>query len=250
LSQAVAKARQARRTSSVEASRAQLRHASALLRYSSALCFLRGGWSSKTVSAPCDGEILASCRSTKLLPSCGTPGWGSARGTAFLTSLEAIEAASSLSEPSSELFLALSFCTVMALRIAIAASGPCGQERMRSSGRNPYPAGPPLNPLLCAGWLLHDSRPVHFLMVSGDPTAHRAIAPRRALMLERSTTDHALAGTRLMPPRRAPSLIAGFAYAARGAVAGRRPLTAASDKQLAATIAALLAPLRGHLGAA
>ena len=26
-------------------------------------------------------------------------------------------------------------------------------------------------------------------MVSGDPTAHRATAPRRALMLERSTTD-------------------------------------------------------------
>jgi hypothetical protein len=125
-----------------------------------------------------------------------------------------------------------------------------GRDAQHKANYYPYPAGPPPNPLLCAGWLLHDSRPVHFLMVSGDPTAHRAIAPRRALMLERSTTDHALAGTRLMPPRRAPSLIAGFAYAARGAVAGRQPLTAASYKQLAATIAALLAPLRGHLGAA
>jgi hypothetical protein len=96
-----------------------------------------------------------------------------------------------------------------------------------------------------AGWLLRNARPVHFFVVSGDSAAHRAIAPRRALMLERSATDQALADARLMPPRRAPSLIAGFAYAARGAVAGR--LNAACEKRLAATIAVLLAPFRGHM---
>ena len=48
-------------------------------------------------------------------------------------------------------------------------------------------------------------------------------------MLERSPTDEALADTRLKP-RRPPSLIAGFAHAARRAVEGRRPLTAAREK--------------------
>ena len=65
-------------------------------------------------------------------------------------------------------------------------------------------------------------------------------------MLERSPTDEALADTRLKP-RRPPSLIAGFAHAARRAVEGRRPLTAAREKVLAATIATLFAPLRRHM---
>jgi hypothetical protein len=92
-------------------------------------------------------------------------------------------------------------------------------------------------------WLLYDRRPGHFLVVCRDPAAQRAIAPCRALMLERSPTDEAPADARLKP-RRPPSLCGLRLRSARSSSGGAT--TTHHRAQLAATIATLFATPMAH----